>query len=106
MKHKEGSFEQAPGLSRGRGRALPMTLPSVKQTDREWEREREMGMKVVGGWERNGEGAAIQHIDLMSVLSLRVSVVGAERTMRIYTLSAPQGLILGRPAPKCLVTKN
>lgn len=35
VKHKEGSFEQAPGLSRGRGRAVPTTLPSVKQTDRE-----------------------------------------------------------------------
>lgn len=48
VKHKEGSFEQAPGLSRGRGRAVPTTLPSVKQTDGERERD----MKVGGGWER------------------------------------------------------
>lgn len=48
VKHKEGSFEQAPGLSRGRGRAVSTTLPSVKQTDG----EREGGVKVGGGWER------------------------------------------------------
>lgn len=87
-KHKEGSFEQAPGLSRGRGRAVPTTLPSVKQTDG----ERERGWGEDG---RDGERGAIQHIDLMSIFSLCLRSV-AERTMRTYTLSAPQGLILGR----------
>ena len=46
VKHKEESFEQAPGLSRGRGRAIPTTLPSVKQTDGEGGRQ---------GWWRMGE---------------------------------------------------
>lgn len=58
-KHKEGSFEQAPGLSRGRGRAVPTTLPSVKQTD--GEREREGDMKVGGGWERWRERSNSAH---------------------------------------------
>lgn len=40
VKHKEESFEQAPGLSWGRGRAVPTTLPSVKQTDGERKKER------------------------------------------------------------------
>lgn len=71
VKHKERSFEKAPGLSRGRGRAASTTLPSVQQTDGERERARESG----GEWRlgedgRDGEGAAIQHIDLMSVLAL------------------------------------
>lgn len=64
VKHKERSFEKAPGLSRGRGRAASTTLPSVQQTDgerereaereggREGERSREGGVKVGGGWER------------------------------------------------------
>lgn len=64
-KHKEGSFEQAPGLSRGRGRAVPTTLPSVKQTDGERERERERAregdMKVGGGWERWRERSNSAH---------------------------------------------
>lgn len=49
VRQKEGSFEQAPGLSRGRGSDVAMTLPSVQQTDRENEPETEM--KVGGGWE-------------------------------------------------------
>lgn len=51
VKHKERSFEKAPGLSRGRGRAASTTLPSVQQTDREREaeREREEGSE---GWGR------------------------------------------------------
>lgn len=39
---KRDLFEQAPGLSRGRGRAVSTTLPSVKQTDGEREGEREV----------------------------------------------------------------
>lgn len=52
MKHKERSFEKAPGLSRGRGSAASTTLPSVQQTGREREREREEGSE---GWGRMGE---------------------------------------------------
>ena len=66
---------------------------------REKERER------LGEDEKDREGAEIQHIDLMSIFSLCLRSV-AERTMRTYTLRAPQGLILGRLSPKCLVTKN
>lgn len=54
-KHKEGSFEQAPGLSRGRGRAVPTTLPSVKQTDGEREKEGESQRGRYEGWGRMGE---------------------------------------------------
>lgn len=61
VKHKERSFEKAPGLSRGRGRAASTTLPSVQQTDgereagREGGRDIEGGVKVGGGWERERE---------------------------------------------------
>lgn len=46
VKHKERSFEKAPGLSRGRGRAASTTLPSVQQTDGEREAEREGGREM------------------------------------------------------------
>lgn len=65
--------------------------------------EREGGERKTGGGNR--EGVKIQHIDLMSIFSPCLGSE-AERTMRTYTLRAPQGLILGRLSPKCLVTKN
>lgn len=111
VKHEEGSFEQAPGLSRGRGRAVPTTLPSVKQTDTERERmkkrEREREMKVGGGWKRWRGSSDSAHRSNEHSLSLSPSLTsGAERTMRTHPLRAPQGLILGRLSPKCFVTKN
>lgn len=51
VKHKERSFEKAPGLSRGRGRAASTTLPSVQQTDGERSRERERDRERRGGGE-------------------------------------------------------
>lgn len=66
-------------------------------------------MKVGGGWERWRGSSDSAHRSNEHSLSLSLSVClrsGAERTMRTYTLSAPQGLILGRHSPKCLVTKN
>lgn len=72
VKHKEESFEQAPGLSWGRGRAVPTTLPSVKQTDGERKKERWR----LGEDGRDGRGSSDSaHRSNEHSLSVRVSEV-------------------------------
>lgn len=78
-----------------------MALPSVKQTDGEKEREWGCVGEGWGGWERSRGSSDSAHRSNEHTLSLCLRS-GAERTMGTYTLSAPQGLILGRFSPKCL----